>query len=300
MEFIKNKVPESFQDIFYHLIEDEKININDGIVNLFCMKIHNKKFDTNSLVEKLADSIVSYCLSEIDYDELYKNHNIGKMYRQAERLFRDYTNNKGELGELILYSFLESHLKAPKILTKMRLKTSTNDYVKRADGIHMLKLDDKNYELIFGESKMYENLNDGIKDAFNSINELKTRTTNNINDEISLISANIPSEFAEKNYELIRNIILPNQNEDYDYDISFGIFVGYEIKVKRLLNSNISPIEFKDKIKEKSKQDILDKMDTIRKQIRNLKLEDHNFYMYFVPFMDIDKTRQDILKELTR
>lgn len=195
MEFPQHKVTESFQDIFYHLIENEKININEGIINLFCMKIHNQNFDTSSLIDELSDSIVSYCLSQADYDELYNNHNVGKMYRQAVNLFRDYTTNKGELGELILYSFLESHLKAPKILSKMRLKTSTNDYVKRSDGIHMLKLDDENYELIFGESKMYESLNDGIKDAFSSINELKTRSTNNIDDEISLIS---PRNFQKK------------------------------------------------------------------------------------------------------
>ncbi|ACO84210.1 HamA C-terminal domain-containing protein [Clostridium botulinum] len=300
MEFPQHKVPESFQNIFYHLIQNEEININDGIINLFCMKIHNKSFDTSSLVDELSDSIVSYCLSQTDYDEFYQKHNIGKMYRQAASLFRDYASNKGELGEIILYSFLESHLNAPKIISKMKLKTSTNDYVKRADGIHMLKLDDENYELILGESKMYESLNDGIKDAFNSIHELKTRTTNNIDDEINLISTNISSEFAKENYELIKKIIKPSKNEDYEYDVSFGVFVGFEMKIKKILDSNPSQIDFKKQIKEKAQQDVLNKIDTIRQQIINLKLGDHNFYIYFIPFFDIDKTRKDIIKQLTQ
>lgn len=299
MEFPQHKVPESFQDIFYHLIEDKKINIQNGIMNLFCMKIHNKSFDINSLVDELSDSIVSYCLSRADYDEFYQNNKIGKMYRQAASLFRDYSTNKGELGELILYSFLESHLKAPKILSKMRLKTSTNDYVKRADGIHMLKLDDENYELIFGESKMYESLNDGIKDAFSSIHDLKTRANNNIDDEISLISTNISSEFSKSNYELIKKIIKPSKNEDYEYDISFGVFVGFEIKIKKIINNNPSSIEFKKIIKEKAREDILKKIDTIRQQIIDLKLDEHNFYIYFLPFFDIDETRKSIIKQLT-
>lgn len=297
MELPRYIVNESFQDIFDHLIENEKININDGIVNLFSMKIHNKSFDTDSLIDKLSNSIVSYCLSQNDYEELSKKEEHGTMYKRAVRLFRNYTSNKGEIGEVILYSLLESHLKAPKILSKMKLKTSTNDYVKRADGIHMLKIDDENYELIFGESKMYESLNDGIKDAINSIHELESRDRNNIVDEIDLICTNISSEFAKENYELIKKIIKPSKNNDFEYDISFGVFVGFEIKISRYIS--LTGLEFKKKIKEKVKKDILDKMETIRSEIKRLNLQNYNFYIYFIPFLDIDKTRTNIIKELT-
>lgn len=50
---------------------------------------------------------------------------------------------------------MESQLKAPKILSKLELKTTSGLYVNGADGVHFLKLEDGNYQLIFGESKMY-------------------------------------------------------------------------------------------------------------------------------------------------
>lgn len=48
--------------------------------------------------------------------------------------FVDYTRNNGELGELLLFCFLETHLGAPQILTKLELKTSISHYVNGADG----------------------------------------------------------------------------------------------------------------------------------------------------------------------
>lgn len=297
MELPKYIVQESFQDIFDHLIENEKVNKSNSTVNLLCMKIHNKDFNIDSLIDKLSNSIVSYCLSQNDYDELSQKGEYGTMYRRAARLFRNYTSNKGEIGEVILYSLLESHLKAPKILSKMKLKTSTNDYVKRADGIHMLKIDEENYELIFGESKMYENLNNGIKDAINSIHELESRSRNNIVDEIDLICTNVSSEFAKENYELIKKIIKPSKNNDFEYDIAFGVFVGFEIKIDKYIS--LSGPEFKKKIKEKVTKDILDKMETVRSEIKRLNLQNYNLYIYFIPFLEIDKTRTNIIKELT-
>jgi hypothetical protein len=43
-----------------------------------------------------------------------------ELSQKARGKFIDYINNKGgELGELLLYCFLESHLKAPKILSNI-------------------------------------------------------------------------------------------------------------------------------------------------------------------------------------
>jgi hypothetical protein len=56
----------------------------------------------------------------------------------------------GELGELLLYCFLESHINAPKILTKLEIKTSNQMDVNGADGVHLLQNTDKDYQLVFG------------------------------------------------------------------------------------------------------------------------------------------------------
>lgn len=288
---------EEFIDIFYHLIQDEDIQINDSKANLFCLKIENKQFNYNNLINCLSDSIVSYCLSQKEYNEMLHSRKLGQMNRKAKRKFRDYMDNKGELGELILYSFLETHLNAPKILSKMRLKTSSNDYVKGADGIHMLKLDEENFEIIFGESKMYSDITSGLRDAFNSIKELRYREENNIYDEIELINTHIPSEFAEESYEFIKRIVKPSRNDNFEYDISFGVFVGFQIDINSY--SSMRSVELKSRIKQDISDLIKGRIAYINKKIKELNLDMHNFYIYLLPFDKIDETRTNIIKELT-
>ena len=60
----------------------------------------------------------------------------------------------GKLGEILLYLFLENKLDAPKLLSKVELKTSGNQYVFGSDGVHLFQLDNKNFQLILGESKI--------------------------------------------------------------------------------------------------------------------------------------------------
>jgi hypothetical protein len=146
--------------------------------------------------------------------------------------------NKGELGELLLYCFLESHLKAPKILTKLELKTSTSIYVNGADGVHYLKLTDGSYQLIFGESKTISDLTSSISESFKSIyefkNEINTKgnTKSGLRYEKSLISDHLEKKtFSEEEKEFIQKIIFPVRANTFEVDDAFGIFIGYEIKV---------------------------------------------------------------------
>ena len=76
--------------------------------------------------------------------------------RKARKKFKEAVKNDEELGELLLFCFLEGHLDAPKILTKLELKASNQLYVNGSDRVHLKKLSDKKYQLIFGESKTYD------------------------------------------------------------------------------------------------------------------------------------------------
>ena len=146
----------------------------------------------------LLDPVIDYSISR-QVKERYKNRPV-TLSKKAREKFVEYARNNGELGELLLFCFLETHLGAPKILTKLELKTSTSHYVNGADGVHFLKLPDGNYQLIFGESKTYQDIDGAIRDAFKSIYNFK----NGINDkgnqksgiqyEKSLISDNLFKE----------------------------------------------------------------------------------------------------------
>lgn len=291
-----NNFLESFDNI-------GSFDIGKNKLNLFTLKINANEFDYNNLQKKLLEPMADFSLSRM-IKEKYKDRPV-ELSKKAREKFIDYINNKGgELGELLLYCFLESHLKAPKILSKLELKTSTNHYVNGADGVHYLKLEDGNYQLIFGESKIEKKLTSGLTNAFRSINEFKQENNtkgdrkSGINYEKSLISDNIEREFSGEEEEFIKNIVYPGGQNDYEVDDAFGIFIGYEITVpnedKCLPNS-----DFREKIKEKIKKEIQGKLQHIQGKIDVHNLQGHNFYIYILPFTELDKNRKNIIKNIT-
>ena len=121
-------------------------------LSLYALKINANEFNYNNLQEQLVDPMIDYAVSR-EVKKQYSNR-PGALSKKAREKFKEYSKNDGELGELLLFCFLEAQLKAPKILSKLELKTSTKLYVNGADGVHFLELGDGNYQLIFGESKM--------------------------------------------------------------------------------------------------------------------------------------------------
>ena len=140
-----------FLDAFDNLGSFEIDEYGKNRLELFSLKINSNEFNIKILEELLIDPMVDYALSRT-VKEQYKNK-PATLTRKAKEKFIDYVRNKGELGELLLYCFLETHLQAPKVLSKLELKTSTSHYVNGSDGVHLLKLDNGDYQLIFGESK---------------------------------------------------------------------------------------------------------------------------------------------------
>lgn len=197
-------------------------------LNLFVLKINSNEFDYDLLIDMLLDPVIDYSISR-QVKEKYKNR-PATLSKKAREKFVEYARNNGELGELLLFCFLETHLGAPKILTKLELKTSTSHYVNGADGVHFLKLSDGNYQLIFGESKTYQDIDGAIRDAFKSIYNFK----NGINDkgnqksgiqyEKSLVSDNLFKEaFSKEERDFLESLIYPTKNRNFDVDNAFGI-----------------------------------------------------------------------------
>jgi len=272
-------------------------------LNLFMLKINSNMFDYNYLQDSLLEPLIDFSLSRHTKDE-YK-HKPMHLSKKAREKFIDYVLNKGELGELLLYCFLESHLNAPKILSKLELKTSTSHYVNGSDGVHFLKLANGNYQLIFGESKTIKNLTSALTDAFKSIDEFKREKNTKGNDksglsyEKSLISDHLSKEtFSDEEKTFIKSIIYPTRDSDFEVDDAFGIFVGYEIEIseedKKLPNE-----DFRKKIQEQVKNEVENKLTHITNKINDYKLYGHNFYIYILPFTELSKNRTAIQKAIT-
>ncbi|WP_321419449.1 DUF1837 domain-containing protein [uncultured Methanomethylovorans sp.] len=294
----KKEIGQDFLNLFYHDIIDLDLE-NQNKLNLFILKIANNRFAYDELINELYDNIITFSLSRHELDS-FKNSQGGKKFIAARDKFRDYTSNEGEFGEVLLYCFLESHLDAPKILTKLEIKTSNNDYVKGADGVHLLRLNDADFQLVFGESKLDSDLKSGIYDAFRSIAEFLDDKKNKVRFESNLINSQLVKESVESStYEFLKKIIIPSANEDeYNIDKSFGIFLGFDIEIDDKIK-NLSNAEFRRYLRDTTKKSVISSVESIKKQIDKKKLWGYTFYLYVVPFTELKEIRKNIIEKLT-
>ncbi len=291
---------DSFDELWTKSIDE----YNKNKISLFLLKINANEFNYELLINNLLESIADYSISR-KVKEKYNDKPM-KLSKTARERFVNYARNNGELGELLLYCFLESHLNAPKILTKLELKTSTSHYVNGADGVHFFKLPNGSYQLIFGESKTIEDLTAAFSDAFKSIYEFKNEinekgnSKSGINYERGLISDNLTKEtFSEEEKEFLERLIYPQKENDFQVDDAFGIFVGFQMDIssddKKMPND-----VFREKIKQRVEYEVNKRLSHISKKIDEYKLYGHNFYIYVLPFTEMSEKRKKVMEELTK
>lgn len=288
-----------FLQCFEH-VSTQNLN-NKNKLDIFLLNSNANEFDYKLLERNLLDPVITYALSR-KVQKKYKNK-PGTLVNKAKEKFKNYNQNDGELGELMLYCFLETHLKAPKILSKLELKTSNKLYVNGSDGVHYLKLKNGNYQIIFGESKMYQDLSTAMENALESIREFKEEVNKSgdeksgITFEKNLISDNLEKEFDEDDEDFLTKLIYPSSQNDFFVDDAFGIFIGYETAITQGEKKLDNP-EFRKKIKQKILNEINYISVDINKKIESKNLNGHNFYIYIVPFTDIENKRKEVLGEV--
>lgn len=291
-----------FLDAFNHKGTYFLDNYEKNVLELFILKTSANEFDYAYLQKSLLENVANFSLSR-KIKEKYSGKPM-ELSQKARSKFIEYMSNKGELGELILYSFLESHLGAPKILSKLELKTSTSHYVNGADGVHYLKLSDGNFQLIFGESKTVADITSALTEAFKSIHEFKNginakgKEKSGLNYEKALISDHIEKETFTKEEELfITSIVYPKKDDTHNVDTAFGVFIGFEIEI-RDEDLMLPNDKFREKISSEIEQIVKLKFDHILKKLKEYKLLGPKFYLYILPFSNLDQSREEVTKKL--
>ena len=297
---IETYIRREFLNLFTKVCENEALE-NGNRLNVFALKISNNQFNYGNLSEELENALITYALSRHTYKELTEQRRFGNLVSQAREKLRKADSNVGELGELLLYCLLESHLQAPKLLTKLELKTAANDYVKGADGVHLLKISDNSYQMLFGESKLHKDLKSGIASAFASIKTMLDTGLDKMRYEIHLVNTNLLKEtVSEESYEILKKILIPTENdENLNIDNSFGVFLGFELSIsddERRVNNE----EFRANILEKIKSSIEEVKPAINAQLKKHEFFGYNFYFYVVPFSELDKIRTEIIDKLKK
>jgi len=161
-----------------------------------CIKYQDLSEMRDEFINELVDSVLDWVYSTEKYTKMIKTLvATGKseaaanseLLRKAHQKFRKGDNTKlliqGQLGELLLFHFIQRYFKAMPILRKMPILTSPEHERFGADAIHY-KIDmDKNI-IILGEAKTYTSdykFNTAFEKSLDSILDTYKKHKNEIN-----------------------------------------------------------------------------------------------------------------------
>ena len=299
MELGNSSNAKGFDNVFSEIISTEKLSLkNNNCLRLFHLDISNNEFSYAGLHGLLKKNIGRYVFSRAKIEKFIEEECIEAIGLDAVELLRSASNSNdngagGELGEILLYLFLEIKLGAPKLLSKMELKTSSNQYVFGSDGIHLLRLEDKVFQLVLGESKIKGCLEDAVDNALESVKKVSREPDN----ELRLVDNRILSEvFDEKAADFIKSLIVPSKRDSsMSVDKAFGIFLGYTLDIDSAQYTNQ---EYREVVKQKLKEDVDSVAKYIMDKINKSGLIGYSFYFFVVPFNDAAKDRANIIKKL--
>lgn len=154
-------------------------------------------------------------------------------------------------------------------------------------------MDNKNFQLILGESKIKGILSKAVDEAFESIKKV----SNDPDNELRLIEKNILSEsFDEETTAFIKSLIVPlKRDKTTSVDNAFGIFLGYTLGIDATQYSNT---EFRKAVNERLKIDLDKIAPYIEKKINESGLTGYSFYFYILPFNNAKDDRAAIINKL--
>lgn len=130
---------------------------------------------------------------------------------------------QGELGELLLFTLLDVYLKAPKLLSKVSMKTVPTMPVFGADAVHGQMVDGE-FRVYLGESKLYQSFKSAATAAASSMVSAKSK----FDVEFDLLDShmdfpNLDSEFEKT----ILDVLNPYTTIDSSKKIHSPCFIGF-------------------------------------------------------------------------
>ncbi|MFR0957051.1 MAG: Hachiman antiphage defense system protein HamA [Roseburia inulinivorans] len=115
-----------------------------------------------------------------------------------------------------------------------------------------------------------------------------------------MISDNLFKEvFSDDEKDFLESLIYPSKDRNFDVDDAFGIFIGFQIDIDKK-DKALPTADFRKKVNEIVDIEVNKRLNYMQKKINELDLQGHNFYIYVLPFTDIDSKRKDIMEAITK
>lgn len=226
----------------------------------------------SNFLNELYDTIVDWVYDSEKYQKILEAElRNGKsraaassaVQRKAKEKFRgngksDKLLVQGQMGELLLFHFIQKFMKATPLIRKMKITTSSDLERFGADAIHYRKDDDKNV-FVLGEAKVYtsdyqfnsafKNSLDSILDTYDNFSqELKLYVHEDfLSPELDEIAESYLSNTIANPYLELVCIVMYNENKKIDFLSGASIYSQIEKIIKeRFKNFDNSKIDIEN------------------------------------------------------
>ena len=286
----------TIDSVFKEVTHSESLGLrNTAQLRLFHLKLDGDTFTDEGLYRCLRKNIGQYVYSRTRIAKFKEDDDEYSIGLEAMQLVNEQKQKSPEnfgnmLGEILLYAFFEEKLGAPKIFSKIELDTISPESA--YDGIHLLKMDDTSFQMVFGTSYVEDQIDDAVDNAY-----LKIKSGfNQHKSGIALVHDMIFAQKVDENLsKALSDIITPSPNSP-DVDSAYGIFLCYSIGLDK---SKYSVPEYRKMLEQKMVSDIRYCLPKIKKHIDDCGLSSRSFYVYVVPLDNATEDKTSIMKKVT-
>lgn len=300
-------VGKGHKDINVHIREvvldwnSEKINAQG---KFFYLAYKNGEPAQEVFLEYIYSQIIPFCLERKYFQEAFQkiietqDHQLMlKLGDEAKNLFinaKKKNNKTGEPGEIVLFTLLEYVLGAPRVLSKMNLKTNRNMEVYGSDGIHLKYDPESNCLYIYwGEAKLYKDLYKSltrIAASVQSFGEKDLIGKSGRDYDVSLIErhADLGSEEARK---ALLEYLDPYEEKHKDLKEIFACLSVWDCGVyEEIENEPADKVE--EIFKERYKEIIKSACEAFESQIEAKGLNKLQFQFFLIPIKSVYQFRK--------
>lgn len=290
--------PKRFASVFKE-ISSAKLSLpNNNDAKIYSLEITNARIDYGKVKRFIRGNIGRYVYSRAQRNNYELNGDLEAISSYAIDAYKKRVNRNPDtnhFSEIMLYSFLECILGAPKIFSKMELQNKSGQFETFASGIHVLSMKKGMLpfnQLVLGASDTYDDLENAVNNAFIQIERIAAGAS----EEYHLLEESIlNNEFDADMNRTLESMIVPNKTTaPSSTEKAYGVFLGYTINID---GTGLSNEEYLKNANDKMTNDIKEIIPYIESKIKALGLSNHSFYIYILPLNDALNDKEDIIKD---
>lgn len=200
------------KEYFYNSVETNKSNLH---IHGKTVKILPGGFNYSGLEEFLGDRFADYVFSSDKKNQLINNDKSPAVRAQRKASINQDYQRDGNLGEFLLFLFVDGFLDVPMVSHKIIHKQNYNHEVYGSDNIFFGEIFGDTC-IGVGEAKIYDNVIDGVRSAVDSIEDFHDEDSRRYMDqELSLAPKNLSENLTKQQIDLLAEVMTTGNYADY-------------------------------------------------------------------------------------